>query len=271
MAEVDEMRAAVDQAHQRWPELKLEGNDEALFAAHVRELATPEASLSAHGAELYLAFACKQGQPSALRVLERDYLARLGPAIARVDRSPAFVDEVRQIVFERLIVPPHSRIAQYAGTGPLEAWLRVIALRTALNLVQSARPREDVLADAMLEEVAIPSTIDKATCRAAVVVALKAAFERLSTRERNVFRLHYVDALNIDQIGALYGVHRATAARWLTSGRQEIFDNVKEDLQKQLKLTPSEVRSLVMGLKSQLDLSVMRLLEARHEAEAATR
>lgn len=265
------MRAAVDQAQQRWPELVREDVELPLFAAHVRELRTPEASLALHGAELYLAFACKQGHKGALKVLERDYLARVGPAISRVDRSSAFVDEVRQLVFEKLIVPPHSRIGQYAGSGPLEAWIRVIALRTALNLVQSARAREDVLADAMMEEVAIPSTIDRAACRATVIVALKAAFERLSTRERNVFRLHYVDALNIDQIGALYGVHRATVARWLTHGRQEIFDNVKEDLQKELKLTPSEVRSLVMGLKSQLDISVMRLLEAQQEARAATR
>src|SRR5262249_43055522 len=49
--------------------------------------------------------------------------------------------------------------------------------------------------------------------------ALSEAIAGLASRERNLLRHGFADALSIDQIGALYGVHRSTAARWIHAAR----------------------------------------------------
>ena len=38
--------------------------------------------------------------------------------------------------------------------------------------------------------------------------------QTLSAQERTVLRLHVLDGLGTDEIGALYKVHRTTVARW---------------------------------------------------------
>src|SRR5947209_904462 len=74
--------------------------------------------------------------------------------VARVGREPSFVEEVRQTVREKLLVaaadaPP--RIVEYTGRGALAAWLRIIAVRAALNL---RRRRGDVAPDGASDEAA---------------------------------------------------------------------------------------------------------------------
>src|SRR5262249_26465617 len=72
-------------------------------------------------------------------------------AARRLDRDPAFLDEVRQALRVRLLVAPEGgrpRIADYAGRGPLRAWVGVAALRVALNLKRAAAPAGgDLLAE----------------------------------------------------------------------------------------------------------------------------
>lgn len=65
-------------------------------------------------------------------------------------------------------------------------------------------------------------------------VAFDAALETLTPRERNLLRHQFVDHLNLDQIGALYQVHRATAWRWLTRAHKWVFDHTREAMMQQL-------------------------------------
>jgi RNA polymerase sigma-70 factor (ECF subfamily) len=92
--------------------------------------------------------------------------------------------------------------------------------------------------------------------RAAFVTALGA----LPTRERNVLRLHLLDGLNVDRIGQLYDVHRATAARWLAHAREELFRHTRDTLRKELGLTQTEFASIVRLVRSELDVSICRIL-----------
>ena len=87
-----------------------------------------------HADDLDLASACVTGDRDALEKLEV-LIERQAEAIARVDRSHDFIREIQQRVRMRLLVGANDgrpRIVDYAGRGPLAAFVRVAALRLAL-------------------------------------------------------------------------------------------------------------------------------------------
>ena len=91
--------------------------------------------------------------------------------------------------------------------------------------------------------------------------AFQATLVELSNDERNVLKLHYIDGLNIDEIGTAYRVHRATVARWLAHSREKILEETKKRLEQRLKLQSSEVESLIGLVRSQLDVSIHKFLK----------
>ncbi len=75
-----------------------------------------------------------------------------------------------------------------------------------------------------------------------------------------LLRQRSVDDLSIDQIGALHGVHRATAARWLERARVELALATERALQRRLSASAEDVRSLMRLIASRMDASIHRLL-----------
>src|SRR5689334_9841943 len=100
----DELDAFAFDAAAGVPSVK---RDPLAFAEHVRTTIAPrlEGALLAdlHAADLFLAWACLEGDPVAWRELSRLYLARVPQWVARIDPSPAFADEVRQRIAERML------------------------------------------------------------------------------------------------------------------------------------------------------------------------
>jgi RNA polymerase sigma-70 factor (ECF subfamily) len=66
--------------------------------------------------------------------------------------------------------------------------------------------------------------------------------------------------LSISDIGAIYQVHRATAARWLSKARATLIDLTKEQLAILLSVEPGETDSILRLVQSQLDVSLERRL-----------
>jgi RNA polymerase sigma-70 factor (ECF subfamily) len=237
-------------------------------ARHVGEAADPEvAAGELYGADLYLACACAAGDPSGLRMFEDQILPQVAAALRRLDPSPAFADDVRQLLRQKLFVgdgeaPP--KIGDYAGRGPLATWVRVSAVRTALNLRGSGR-REQPMTSSQVAALAPP--VDdpalkylKAQFADEFETALARACAALTDRDRTILRLRFVDDLNIDQIGGLYGVHRATVARWIARIRDDLFAATRNELVGRLKLSDSDFESLLRLARSQLDLSLSAVL-----------
>jgi RNA polymerase sigma-70 factor, ECF subfamily len=65
-----------------------------------------------------------------------------------------------------------------------------------------------------------------------------------------------LDGLTIDQIGALQGVHRATAARWIERAREEVSRNVRRELMKELGMDPFETDEILEWVQSRVELSL---------------
>src|SRR5205823_11653356 len=96
----------------------------------------------AHAADLYLAFACGSGASGALAAFEASVLPQALGAIASIDRSVDFAADVQQALRQKLFVAEPGREAKilgYAGKGPLDAWVRAAAVRTALVLKRKGR------------------------------------------------------------------------------------------------------------------------------------
>src|SRR5262249_28414644 len=128
------------------------------FAEHVRARLSDGADpTSLHAADLYLACACEAGAARALAAFEARYAAEIPVFLAGVERSAAAIEEVRQLVRERLFVAPSGRrpkIAEYSGRGSLASWLRVVTLRVASNRRRAEKPHEEI--DAAAEAKALP-------------------------------------------------------------------------------------------------------------------
>src|SRR5262249_28596771 len=105
-----------------WPKVRLAPERfEAFLAERLPRSADPAQMGGLHAADLYLACACAEGDRAALEALEQGPLAVCAAAAARVDRSPAFADEVTQTLRQRLLSPEDGRprILEYEGRAPL--------------------------------------------------------------------------------------------------------------------------------------------------------
>jgi len=252
-----------------WPEVPL---DPETFAAHVADRVgnssnAAEAISALHAADLFLACACSRGIGVALAAFERSELSQVPGLVRRFDSSGAFADDVAQTMRETFLIPAHgrpSRIAEYSGRGALSNWIRVIAIRTALRIRREQR-REGTPAEreteARLVGAADPE-LDylKVRYRSAYEEALQAALAGLPDRDALLLKLHYLDGFSIDRIGALYGIHRSTVARWRSSIRRSILASTREQLRRRLALTDSEFDSLVVLVRSQLLVSIRSAL-----------
>ncbi len=69
-----------------------------------------------------------------------------------------------------------------------------------------------------------------------------------------------MDGLNIDRIGALFGMHRSTVARWRASVRRSLLASTREELRRRVPMTESEFESVLALVRSQLVVSIRTAL-----------
>ncbi len=266
------MEAALARAWQEgraaWPNVELSQD---VFAAHVRSkiapAAAPEDVERLDAAGLYLACACARGVASALAQLDRHVLARVPEFLARIQGSSALPDEVRQILRERLLVvgTPGElpRIATYSGDGPLAAWVRVAAVRTALNLLEKMdeRPAHDSRAIGGAVGATTPEHEVVASHQHAIFrEVLEQAVSALPAEQRTALRMHFAEGLTGDEIAEKLGISRATVTRWLAMARTLLLRETKRLLVGRLRLSPAEAESFIATARSRLDLSLSVLL-----------
>jgi RNA polymerase sigma-70 factor (ECF subfamily) len=236
------------------------------FERYVTERATEEAPLAELAlVDLYLACACAEGDSAAIRAFEKAYGADAEAAFARHHGRGVSTRDLRQLLYDRLFAPPEPRIIAYGGRGSLRSWLRItlVRMRSDAERRRAARPEEPQLdAGVMAPDSALdPELLHmKRHFREAFVAALQAALVTLTPRERNLLRFKLRDDLGTAQIAAAYGVHRATAKRWLAEVRQRLLSATKSEMRALLDANSEEVASALRMLDSQLDVSVRRML-----------
>lgn len=260
-----EFQAFWEAAQAAWPDLKV---DAGAFMTALRELRVSRPD-PARAADLLLAYACLRGDRLALTHFERTIIAKLPSALSRVDARADVIDEAQQQVRARLLVG-HSgkpgRLAEYRGDAPLWSWVKTIAVRLVVDLARARKRDEptehEVLAQRLTASAELDLGMVKKTHRPQVLKAFTTALAALESNERMLIRLAYVDGLTVDQIGAVYGRSRATAARWVAAARQALTEKTHRLLSSELGLEGSALRSLVRELDVSLDRSLRAYLDS---------
>jgi RNA polymerase sigma-70 factor (ECF subfamily) len=263
-----QLSACLATAREAWPDLAV---DPAQFVSYLAERVPKDepavdALASMYVADLYLAHGCLLGVPRALAMFEKNYLLPLASIVGQIDRSPVFVDEVRQLLRDKLFVSSGelpAKIASYSGRGSLQGWVTVAAQRFALSLRRDAtrkQRREEALADALPTGADPEIDYLKVRYRAEFREAFGAAIASLNDRQRMLLRLNLVDGLSHERIGAIYHVTKSTATRWIGGAREVILRETRQALARRISVDTAEFNSLVALIGSQLDVSLIRLL-----------
>jgi RNA polymerase sigma-70 factor, ECF subfamily len=258
--------AYVDAARTVWPAFGI-GDEELVRYVAVR---TPPGQLPnvAHAGDVLLACACARRVSAAIEAFHQRHGAVIARVLSRRRASAHVADDATQALYERLLVAPAGqtpKIGEYKGTGPLRTWVAAAAATTLLMMYRARDRRRERAPDAEVAALAAEADPElryvKERYRAEMEEAVARAVERLSDRDRTLLRLHLNEHMSIDQLGAMYRVNRATAARWLSAARQAIVAGARDDLRARLRLTTSEWDSIVVLVRSELNVSIARRLE----------
>ncbi|MBZ4418616.1 hypothetical protein [Myxococcus sp. RHSTA-1-4] len=264
------LQFAVQRGRTAWPGLALPPEEFRRYLSaklpHERLARSSDAGLPVE--DLYLVCACLHGVKGALEELER-VLERAALEARRVDGSQGFVDEVRQLLRIRLLVPEGSRpprLNEYSGRGPLLRWLRAMAGGVALNAARQTRmnvPLDDLPLSAILGGGAPELEWLKERYLSEFQAAFHEALATLDARERNLLRLSFGQGLGIDALGTMYQVHRSTAARWLVQVRERLLEQTRAALSSRLQLDRTQLDSVMRAIQSRLVASVESLLDSK--------
>ena len=259
------LRRVTAEARAAWPDVAVA--DES-FAAYLTQRLDAGADLDdalarLEVADLLLACGCATGDPVALRLFELHHLRGLRPVLGTMGLADPAIDEVLQRVRFNLLVGREGApalITQYAGRGPLSAWVKVTTIRVALRMLQQERPA-GAEPDEVLRVLAAPGddpelVFIKQTYGDEFRAAFGRALAALPARARALLLQHYLDGLSTYALGTLYRVNQATVSRWLTRARRDLLAQTRALLMAGLRVGTEELESIVRLVGSRLEISL---------------
>lgn len=220
--------------------------------------------------ELWLACGIRAGNAEAIRAFEERYVRGLDRALARMRLAASEIDELKQLVRQKLLVPGEdgaARVEEYAGRGRLAGLVQVAATREALTLLRRAKRDVPLAEDALAAPGAWDPGMEmlKGKTREAFREAFARAVSALEPRQRNLLRLHLLGGVTLEQLAEVYSVHRATIVRWLAGAREAVLSATKAGMRDALAIEGDELESLMGDVQSRLDVSIERLLATRDQ------
>jgi len=261
-----EIDAAYRAARETWPDVAVEP---ARFASELRrrlgDALVPGALAALCTSDVYLAIACLDGNDAAAAHLEREFFVEAEIAARKLrasdDQAAELKGHLRLILFT---AEPERRaaLAEFTWRGDLCGYLKVISTRELIRVINRGRkelPIEPVLEQLQLEHAPELSML-RAKHGAQIADAMRASLGSLEDRERALLRYSLVDGWSIDEIGDRYGVHRATAARWLAAARDSLGDHIRREVASRLSISIAEVDSIIDVVRSRIDVSLERIL-----------
>jgi RNA polymerase sigma-70 factor (ECF subfamily) len=265
--------AIVAEGRAAWPAFAVDARDVVEFIARQATAELADAALEGlRPADLYLACACARQVPGAIAAFDRDYMREVDVALTRMRIGPPRLHDVKQLVRQRLFVGGTAaqpgapgKISEYGGRGDLRRWVRSVAVRTCLNELRKGRREILVDDEQLIAQHAIAADDPeieymKRTYAHEFRAAFGEALAQLGAREQTLLRYHHVDGLNIDEIGAIYRIHRVTAFRWIEKAKELLARSTLEILRGRLQLPASELDSVLRMIRSQIHLSLARHL-----------
>jgi RNA polymerase sigma-70 factor, ECF subfamily len=268
------LQTLFDSARSTWPSIPLAPHEFIAFLAEQLpgDAATLDDLRDLRLPDLYLVCACIQKIPEALRAFESEVLAKADAALGSILKSPELIADLKQNLMKKFFVEDgESRplIQRYSGQRSLQNWVFLITIRKALSLQKRVKREESLHQRVLDAERALEEDPELKYLRQLYQKEFGSAFSEalaaLSAKERNLLRYHILEELNIDQIGFIFKIHRATAARWIDKVRRKLLEKTRLHLLQGLHLGTSEYESLMRLIQSQLHLSLRQYLGEEKE------
>ncbi|MCC2545385.1 sigma-70 family RNA polymerase sigma factor [Hymenobacter sp. BT175] len=156
---------------------------------------------------------CRRGNASAQRALYEALAYRLLGVCLRYCPSRAEAEDALQNTFVKIF----TRLDQYTGQGPFEAWARRIAVTTSLTAYHRHRQRGQQVEAEEAESVPCPEPTALDQLSAAELVAL---LNTLPPGYRTVLNLYAIEGYTHAEISELLGISEGTSKSQLFRARR---------------------------------------------------
>ncbi len=175
-------------------------------------------------------------------------------------------DLAQEIVSQ--LIGDRGKLGGYDGRGSLASWLRVAIARAAIDRFRRVR-REvswEETSERGCEPTATRGSLQEAAesmdARWGPVLAriLAEQIEHLPARDRLLLGLYYVNEVPLKAIGSRFGVHEATASRWLDRIRDNLRVAVEKELRRRHGLRPRETETLWRWVAEEGTFSLKEIL-----------
>lgn len=266
-----QLASALERGRAAWPTVVLDDADVVTYLARrvpERGDADDDVFAGLRVEDMYLACGCTRGVTAAIAAFDTTFAADLAATAKRFHALPG--EDVSQQVRAKILVGSDGRpkIADYAGLGFLQNWVRITAVRTYLDASRKQKSNKEIPYSEGLMAVADPDDdVELAYLKRHYRDEFKRAFSEaittLTSQQRNALRQNLIAGLTIDQIAAVYGIHRATAARRIANAREALLAATRRLLAARLRIDRTELASIMRLIHSQLDVSFVRLLQSK--------
>jgi len=275
---VEDIRLAFERCQHRYPTISL-GFEE--FKNRVEEVlagesavpgsdaghrSPPDVSLGKlHLEDLFLALACSEGDRIAWEYFVDAYLPVVRRCAEQACRHLSQSEDLAQELVTRLL-DDRRRFAGYNGRGSLAGWLRVAASHAAIDHFR--RNRKQVSLEE-IEEAGHGVTIASGGSSAreqseqldarwgpVLLSILVDEIRRLPSRDRLLLSLYYAQDVPLRAIGRQFGVHEATASRWLDRLRQDLRKRIEREMKRRHGIRAGELESLWRWVSEDTDFSL---------------
>jgi RNA polymerase sigma-70 factor (ECF subfamily) len=263
------LNQSLEAAEAEWPALRL---DRASFEQRLRRLLEDhegdpcDALAKLRAGDLYLAHGCALSVPAAVDAFTAKHLVGLEEHLQRFKTAGVSADDVRRELEDTLLLGRGGsgpRIAQYNGGGTLRRFVAVAARNAALTLLRRRVHEATIDVDDVASQlVSQPDSGTRIASRhvGAIRDAVRASLDTLDRRQRMIVRLHLSQGVSLTQIARMLKVHQSTVSRALETALQHLYDGICRTLREVHGLEGTELDSIVRDVRSNLDLSLSRVL-----------
>lgn len=169
--------------------------------------------------------ACRRGEETAQFQLYKQLSYTLMGVCLRYCPSRAEAEDALQNTFVKIF----TRLDQYRGDGPFEAWARRVAVHTALHAVEQHRLRHPTSTGAAeLDDYAadLPS-LEPSALDALAADDLLRYLAALPTGYRTVLNLYAIEGYSHAEIAQLLGISEGTSKSQLARARQLLAQRLR--------------------------------------------
>ncbi len=273
----DEIVRTFERCQRRYPTISLEFEE---FKERVEQILAGESTSSGgpegrprpgvalenlHVEDLFLALACSRGDRIAWEYFTDEYLPVTRRCAEQACRHLSQSEDLSQELVTRML-EERRRLAGYNGRGSLAGWLRVAVSHAAIDHFRRNR-RQLSIEEA--EETGHAAALSPAGPGAreqgerldarwgpVLLGVLVEEIRRLLPRDRLLLSLYYAQDVPLKNIGRQFGVHEATASRWLDRLRQDLRKRIEREMKRRHGIRAAELESLWRWVSEETDFSL---------------